>query len=158
MLFIQNISLTQFRNYLQRQFNFSERIVAISGGNGTGKTNLLDAIYYLCFTKSYFSKSDAQSAHGDLQGFRIEGSIIKNDEPNKLVCIFRENGRKEFQLNNDPYKKFSAHIGKFPCVFIAPDDVQLITGGSEERRSFLDAILSQLYPAYLQHLIDYKKI
>ena len=71
-----------------------------------------------------------------LQGFRIEGNIIKNEEPNRLVCIFRENGRKEFQLNNDPYKKFSEHIGKFPCVFIAPDDVQLITEGSEKRRGF----------------------
>src|SRR5205085_5151499 len=65
---------------------------------------------------------------------------------------------KEFQLNNNPYKKFSEHIGKFPCVFIAPDDVQLITEGAEKRRNFFDAILSQLYPAYLQHLIDYKKI
>jgi len=158
MLFVQNISLTQFRNYLLRQFDLSKQIVAISGDNGTGKTNLLDAIYYLCFTKSYFSKSDSQSSHSNLQGFRIEGNILKNDEPNKLVCIFRENGRKEFQVNNDPYKKFSEHIGKFPCVFIAPDDIQLITEGSEKRRSFLDAILSQLYPAYLQHLIDYKKI
>jgi DNA replication and repair protein RecF len=158
MLFIQNISLTQFRNYLLKQFNFSERIVAISGDNGTGKTNLLDAIYYLCFTKSYFSKSDTQSAHSNLQGFRIEGNIIKNEELNRLVCIFRENGRKEFQLNNNPYKKFSEHIGKFPCVFIAPDDVQLITEGSEKRRGFFDAILSQLYPTYVQHLIDYKKV
>src|SRR6476620_12426477 len=99
MLFVRNISLTQFRNYLRRQFNFSKRIIAISGDNGTGKTNLLDAIYYLCFTKSYFSKSDAQSSYSNLQGFRIEGSMSKNDELNKVVCIFRENGRKEFQLN-----------------------------------------------------------
>jgi len=158
MLFVQNISLTQFRNYLHQKFNFSERIVAISGDNGTGKTNLLDAIYYLCFTKSYFSKSDAQSAHNNLQGFRIEGTITGNDDPSKLVCIFRENNRKEFQLNGNPYKKFSEHIGKFPCVFVAPDDVQVITEGSEKRRNFFDAILSQLYPTYLQNLIDYKKI
>jgi len=158
MLFVQNISLTQFRNYLFQQFKFSERIVAISGANGTGKTNLLDAIYYLCFTKSYFVKPDAQSAQTNLSGFRIEGNIVKNDEPNNLVCIFRENNRKEFQFNKTIYKKFSEHIGKFPCVFIAPDDVQLITEGSEKRRNFIDAILSQLYPAYLQHLINYKKV
>ena len=75
-----------------------------------------------------------------------------------LVCILRENNRKEFQLNKESYKKFSDHIGKFPCVFIAPDDVQLITEGSETRRHFLDTLLSQFNHDYLNNLIRYKKI
>jgi DNA replication and repair protein RecF len=119
---------------------------------------LLDAIYYLCFTKSYFSKPDAQSVYTGLQGFRLEGIIENGQAHEKLVCILRENNRKEFHLNDEAYKKFSAHIGKFPCVFIAPDDVQLITLGSENRRNFIDTIIAQLEPGYLQHLIDYKKL
>jgi DNA replication and repair protein RecF len=126
--------------------------------NGTGKTNLLDAIYYLCFTKSYFSKPDIQSVFQNLQGFRIDGTIESKNEKEKIVCILRENNKKEFYLNDIQYKRFSKHIGKFTCVFIAPDDVQLITEGSETRRNFVDAIISQFDPSYLQYLIDYKKI
>lgn len=158
MIHLSSITVTQFRNYLFRQFSFGERIVAICGHNGTGKTNLLDAIYYLCFTRSYFAKPDVQSAYENLKGFRIEGLIENSQSADKLVCILRENNRKEFYLNDIPYKKFSAHLGKFPCVFIAPDDVQLITEGSEMRRNFIDTIISQLNYAYLQHLIDYKKL
>ena len=158
MIQVKDISLTQFRNYLFQNFQFTKRIVGICGKNGSGKTNLLDAFYYLCFTKSYFSKPDAQSVYSDLRGFRLEANVLKNDEENQLVCILRETNRKEFLLNHETYKKFSDHIGKFTCVMIAPDDVELITGGSETRRNFLDTILSQLYPVYLRQLIDYKKI
>ncbi|CAN5808535.1 DNA replication and repair protein RecF [soil metagenome] len=158
MKHLSSISITQFRNYLSKQFSFSERIIAICGQNGTGKTNLLDAIYYLCVTKSYFSKPDAQSVYTGLQGFRLEGLFENEQTTEKLVCILRETNRKEFHLNDEPYKKFSSHIGKFPCVFIAPDDIQLITQGSENRRNFIDTIIAQLEPTYLQHLIDYKKV
>lgn len=155
---VKEVSITQFRNYLFRQFHFNERIVAICGLNGTGKTNLLDIIYYLCFTKSYFPKNDAQSVFPGSQGFRIEGLVETNDSAEKIVCILRETGRKEFYLNDNLYKKFSNHIGKFSCVFIAPDDIKLITEGSEVRRNFIDTIISQFDQNYLQHLIDYKKI
>jgi DNA replication and repair protein RecF len=158
MIFTKDISLTQFRNYLSRRFYFNEKIIGISGTNGSGKTNLLDALYFLCFTKSYFSKPDTQSVHQNSAGYRIEGNIEKNGAVNNLVCILRENNRKEFQLNRESYRKFSDHIGKFPCVFIAPDDVQIITDGSEARRHFLDTLLSQLDHDYLRQLIDYKKI
>jgi DNA replication and repair protein RecF len=132
--------------------------VGISGSNGKGKTNLLDAIYYLCFTKSYFTRSDSQSVEHGQAGFRIEGNFTRNGEPEKVVCILRETGKKEFMLNDQPYERFAQHIGQFPCVIIAPDDVHLITGGSEERRRFMDTILSQLDPIYLQQLIDYNRI
>jgi DNA replication and repair protein RecF len=91
-------------------------------------------------------------------GFRIEGDFILQDKPEKAVCILRENGRKEFMVNGEPYDKFSLHIGRYPCVVIAPDDAQLITGDSRERRSFLDAIISQADPLYLKQLIVYKKV
>jgi DNA replication and repair protein RecF len=124
MLQLQDITLVQFRNYIQQTFVFTEKVVGICGLNGSGKTTLLDAIYYLGFTKSYL----------------------------------RENNKKEFSINGDEYKKFSEHIGKLPCVMIAPDDVALVVGGSEERRKFIDTILSQMDRNYLQDLIDYTKL
>jgi DNA replication and repair protein RecF len=89
---------------------------------------------------------------------RIEGNFIKNDQPEKVVCILRENNKKELQRNGEDYKKFSLHIGEFPAVMIAPDDVEIITGTSEVRRRFLDTLLSQLDSQYLKWLIDYNKI
>ena len=158
LLKLTDISLVQFKNYLQTSFSFNERIVALCGPNGIGKTNLLDAIYYLCFTKSYFSNTDIQNVHSGLNGFRIEGNFQLNDQSEHVVCILRETGRKEFALNDDIYTKVSHHIGKFPCVIIAPDDVAIIAEGGEQRRKFLNALLSQLDNTYLQNLIDYNKV
>jgi len=158
MLRLDNITVFQFKNYLQQRFQFTENVVGICGNNGLGKTNLLDAIYFLCFSKSYFSKSDSASVHRGLQGLRIEGHFTKNEDTEKIVCILRENNKKEMQRNNEEYKRFSAHIGQFPAVMIAPDDVDLITGTSEIRRKFLDTLLSQLNPQYLQSLINYNKV
>jgi DNA replication and repair protein RecF len=157
LLHLKNIALYQFKTYLQSSFSFEERIIGICGNNGVGKTNLLDAIYYLCFTKSYFTKSDAQNVHHGAQGFRIEGKFELDQNDEKVVCILRETGKKEFIWNQEPYEKFSLHIGKLPCVIIAPDDVQIITDGSEERRRFIDALLCQLDANYLQSLMDYNK-
>lgn len=158
MLRLQSISLTQFKNYSNRSFAFGERITGICGNNGVGKTNLLDAIYYLCFTKSYFSRLDGNNVQLGKTGFRLEGHFDLQDKPEKAVCVLRETGKKEFSVNDDVYEKFSHHIGRYPCVVIAPDDAVLITGGSEERRKFIDALLSQLDTEYLQQLITYTKV
>lgn len=158
MLSLRSISLLQFKNYTNRSFDIPERIVGICGSNGAGKTNLLDAIHYLCFTKSYFSRLDINNVQQGKKGFRIEGNFQLWDKAEKAVCILREDGRKEFSLNDQAYDKFSQHIGHYPCVIIAPDDAILVTGGSEERRKFLDALLSQIDPSYLQHLITYIKL
>lgn len=158
MLRIQHISLVQFKNYSNRSFDFPARITGICGNNGAGKTNLLDAIHYLCFTKSYFTRQDAGNVqHGNI-GFRIEGLLELQDKQEKAVCILRETGKKEFLINDTPYDKFSQHIGRYPCVVIAPDDAELITGKSEERRKFMDALLSQLDTEYLQQLITYTRL
>jgi DNA replication and repair protein RecF len=158
LLRLQHISLFQFKNYRQDIFTFDHKITGICGSNGVGKTNLLDAVYYLCFTRSYFSKSDQQSVQKGCSGFRIEGRFHKNGNTEKVTCVLRETGRKEFSLNDEAYPKFSGHIGRFPCVMIAPDDVELITGSSEQRRKYIDTLLSQLNPDYLLLLIDYNKI
>ena len=122
-----------------------------------GKTNLLDAIHYLCFTKSYFTR-DAINIQNGQQGFRVDGEMELTEKKENAVCILRETGKKEFSVNDAGYEKFSEHIGRYPCVIIAPDDIQIITDGSEERRRFLDALLSQIDKIYLQYLINYNKI
>jgi DNA replication and repair protein RecF len=158
MLRLSRISLTQFKNYNNQSFDFNERIIGICGKNGAGKTNLLDAVHYLCFTKSYFSRLDGPNIHHGHTGFRIEGKFTLNEKEEKAVCILRETGKKEFSVNDDAYEKFSQHIGRYPCVVIAPDDAILITGESRERRTFLDALLSQTSKHYLQQLIAYQKV
>jgi len=189
MLQLHHISLTQFKNYAEQQFSFTKKVIGICGNNGIGKTNLLDAIYYLCFTKSYFTIGDGLCVMQGRQGFRISGKLAittnlavvsgdtnhgrsgteknyQHDEPivrgdtNQLVVtsIIRETGKKEFTVNDEPYTRTSKHIGRLPCVIIAPDDVELILGGSEERRRFIDVLLCQLNPGYLQQLIDYNKL
>ena len=133
-------------------------MVGICGRNGRGKTNLLDALHYLCFTKSYFTRNDQLVVQHGEKGFRIEGGFVINGRKERSVCILRETGRKEFSVNDEAYTRFSAHIGRYPLVVVAPDDVQLIIGGSEERRRFIDMILSQLDQEYLKSLIRYNKI
>jgi DNA replication and repair protein RecF len=173
MFFLSKISLTQFKNYQFSTFDFTQRVTGICGLNGKGKTNLLDAAYYCCFTKSYFTKVDGLNAKFDTDGFRIEASMLPPPPPpagggtelsedrkklDEIVCIFRNGGKKEVLLNGVPYTKLSAHIGKFPAVMIAPDDISLITDGSEERRRFMDTVLSQMDAGYLQQLVIYNKV
>lgn len=160
-MFFTKISLTGYKNYDSKTFRFTKRIIGICGLNGKGKTNLLDAINYLCFTKSYFTKSDVLNIHFGGEGFRLEGELKEKSDAGqsqKILCIYRSSLKKEFYLDDVPYEKFSHHIGKFPCVVIAPDDIAMITGGSEERRKFIDTLISQIDTQYLQELIIYSKV
>jgi len=158
MVRLQQLSLIQFRNYVQKEFDFTHRIVGIVGPNGTGKTNVLDAIYYLSFTKSYFNRPDVQNVHHNYHGLRVHGEYEINKLKIPITCVLRENLKKEFYFDHIQYSKLSQHIGKIPCVMIAPDDVQIISGSSEERRRLMDSLLSQMYPPYLTHLISYNKV
>ncbi len=157
LFIINHIKLIQFRNYTTVSYNLQERVVAIVGQNGMGKTNLLDAIYSLGFTKSYFGKTDGMSVQHGMQGFNVTGSFQILDEKKEVSLILRENNKKELMVNKIAIIPFSEHIGKFPIVFIAPDDVELINGGSEARRRLIDTLLSQTDHSYLIHLIRYNK-
>ncbi len=159
MFRIDQLKITGYKNYASGDFYFKDRIIGICGYNGVGKTNLLDALHYLCLTRSYFSRTDALNIHFDHDGFRLEATVTTGeDQPTTVVCIYRPGGKKEILLDGIPYEKFSQHIGKFPCVFIAPDDIALLTGGGEERRKYLDTLISQVDDTYLNKLISYNKL
>lgn len=158
MLTFREIGLYQFKNYQENRFLFNSQVVGICGSNGVGKTSLLDAIHYLGFTRSYFTRLDAHAVRQGQTGFRLEGVLELNGKTEKAACIFRENGKKEMEVNGLAYEKLSQHIGRYPVVVIAPDDASLITGDSKERRTFLDRLLSQLDATYLQQLITYNKV
>lgn len=158
MLSLNKIIITYFKNYDFNSFEFVQNVVGICGLNGKGKTNLLDAVYYCCFTKSYFSSTDALTVNFDKEGFRLEAYFKNQKKEQKVICINRGSNKKELSLNDVPYEKFSKHIGLLPAVMIAPDDIELITGKSENRRRFIDTVLSQVDAAYLQQLIAYNKV
>ncbi len=150
---LTSLVLYQYKNHANSTFDLSRQVHCFWGQNGVGKTNILDAIYYLCFTKSYFSSYDNQVIQDGKKEMFIQGTINED----KIKCLIRESGKKEILLNKIPYEKYSEHIGAYPAVMISPDDTILISGHSDVRRKFLDIILSQLDADYLQHLITYNK-
>ncbi len=156
MAYLNDITLTQFRNYDFRRFSFHKKVVGITGLNGSGKTNLLDGIYYLIFTKSYFQSRETNNVLYGKNGFRIEGNL-KGEEEEHLVIVWRD-GKKTIQSNGAPLEKITRHIGKYAAVMIAPDDISLINGGSELRRKFIDGILSQADNKYFDALLLYQKV
>src|SRR5690606_3286708 len=136
-------------------------VTGITGENGVGKTNLLDAVYYLCFTKSYFQNKEINNVQHGLSGFRIEGTWDNEDNTSEMlshtVCKWKD-GRKVVSENDLEYEKITDHIGKYTAVMIAPDDVTLINDSSEQRRKVMDGLLAQSQPEYLQHLLAYQKV
>lgn len=155
---LDKIILTQFRNYEKATLDFSAHINCFTGLNGMGKTNLLDAIYYLCMTKSNFNQSDKHVVQHNQAFFRLEGQFKRKTKKETIVVKAQMGKKKIVERNEVPYKKMAEHIGLFPIVIIKPEDTLMATGGSEERRKFLDNTLSQLDLDYLKHLIVYTKV
>lgn len=157
MKVLKKITLAQFRNYSSAGFSFPGRITCISGPNGSGKTNLLDAIYYLCYTKSYFSAYQQNSAQNGTDGFRVSGEFDCTGTDEVITCKWQQ-GKKEVSANQVEYEKVTDHIGKYAAVMIAPDDLELVNGGSEERRKWVDSILCQTDKAYMESLVQYQRV
>jgi DNA replication and repair protein RecF len=157
-LFLQQLILTQFKNYSFQKVDFSAKLNCLVGMNGMGKTNLLDAIYYLCMTKSHFTHRDRYVVQQEQEFFRLEGHFQEKDQTEKVVAKVIPNQKKVFEYKDTPYDKLAEHIGRFPVVIIAPDDTSLAREGSEERRRFLDNTLSQLDQEYLAQLLLYNKL
>lgn len=152
---LENISLNHFKNYTGLELAFPKNINCIVGANGSGKTNLLDAIYYLSLTKSAFNPVDTQNIQHGEDYFVVRGSFRVDDRQHVVQCSLQQKQKKVIKLNQKPYEKISEHIGKFPLVLINPHDTDIIRGGAEGRRKFFDSIISQINPAYLANLIHY---
>ena len=152
---LENISLQHFKNYTALELEFPKEINCFVGANGSGKTNLLDAIHYLSLTKSAFNPVDLQNIQHDENYFAIRGSFRVDNRQYLVQCSLRQKHKKVVRLNQKPYEKISEHIGKFPLVLINPHDTDMIRGGGEARRKFFDSVISQVNTPYLANLIRY---
>jgi len=182
-MFLQKISLANFKSYEYENFEFSEQVNCIVGENGTGKTNLLDAIYFLALTKSSISNQDALSINHEEEYMMIEGEFknqtkfhqISKEEleinsnldsktllsgvTSSLITISFQRGQKKAVLRDKKaYERISEHIGRFPVVMLSPNDTDIIRDGSEERRKFFDGVMAQLNTEYLENLLQYNRL
>ncbi len=155
---IQNLSLISFKNYGSLQINLHPKLNCFVGNNGAGKTNLLDAVYYLCMCKSYFHGTDLYSIRNSDEFMVLQGKFSKDEQAEELYCGLKRGKKKQFRRNKKEYTRLSEHIGLFPVVMVTPNDIQLITEGSEERRKYLDGVISQYNPHYLDDLIQYRRV
>lgn len=156
-MFLQNLSIINFKNYTEASLEFSSKINCFAGMNASGKTNLLDAIYYLSFCKSFSNPIDSQNIHHDFDFFVIQGKYKLNGHIDELHCGVKRNQNKVFKRNKKVYERLSDHIGQYPLVLVYPGDVNLLLGGSEERRKFVDGVISQYNKEYLHLLLQYKR-
>ncbi|MEG1762273.1 MAG: DNA replication/repair protein RecF [Bacteroidales bacterium] len=154
-MYLKKLTLTNFKNYSQTELTFSFHVNAFVGNNGMGKTNLLDAIYYLSFCKSYFNTLDNQNIQYDQDFFAIHGSYSLNQGDETISCIQKRGQKKIMRFNKKEYERLSDHIGLLPLIIISPYDQDLIYDGSELRRKFLDSVISQYDKIYLEQLIAY---
>ena len=157
-MYLENINLLNFKNYEELNLSFSKSLNFFTGVNGSGKTNLLDAIYYLSLSKSAFNSNDSQNIKAGADFFMLSGSFIRDSKTSLVQASFAKGQKKVLKINKNPYEKLSEHIGEFPVVLIAPNDTDIIREGSEFRRKFFDGILAQLSHAYLNELIRYNQL
>ncbi|MEP2026954.1 MAG: DNA replication and repair protein RecF [Reichenbachiella sp.] len=156
-MFLQSLSLQYFKNYEKAEVSFCDHFNCLVGINGSGKTNVLDAIHYLSTTKSAFHSLDSQSINHDGQYFVVNGRFSLKGKQQKVHCSLKKNFRKTFKVDESEYERLSEHVGKFPVVMIAPNDDELIRESNETRRKFFDSIISQYDHEYLQSLIKYNQ-
>ena len=157
-MYLKKLTLSNFKNCSEANLMFSPKINCFVGNNGVGKTNLLDAIYYLSFCKSYFNSVDMQNIMHTEPFFAIHGTYQKNGGSEDLLsCLQKRGSKKQFKLNKKEYDRLADHIGHFPLVMISPYDRDLINDGSDVRRKYIDGVISQFDHLYLDDLLNYNK-
>lgn len=159
-MFLQNIRLKNFRNHRDSYFEFGNKANVILGDNGEGKTNLLEAISYISLTKSFYATSDSVVTQIGSEIFEIEANILTdNNIGNKVHIGYNvKTGEKVYSMNKKRMEPFSSVIGKFPLVFLSPDNSSITFGGPAERRKFLDLVISQSNLSYFEDLSEYRKV
>ncbi len=157
-MILRDLQIVNYKNYEDVHIEFHHKFNVITGLNGQGKTNLIDAIYYLGLTRSFFFNVDTHNYRHGIDFFRLVGTFEIADKKEKIVAKVKKRTAKVFERNSKKYEKLVDHIGFAPIVMIAPKDQSLISEGSEERRKLIDSTISQLDAAYLRHLIEYKYV
>ena len=165
-MFLRELNILNYKNIREASLHFSDKLNCFIGLNGQGKSNILDAIYYLSFTKSAYNTIDSQNiTHGEelamLQGLysmRNAQCAMHNDNDNEEVvisCGIKRGQKKQFRRGKKDYKRLIDHIGLIPLVMVSPQDSELVSEGSDERRRFMDGVISQYNRLYLEHLTQY---
>ena len=157
-MFLKQLTLTHYKNIEASRFDFQAPINCFIGNNGVGKSNILDSIYHLAFTKSYFNPSGVQNIQFGKEFFLIEGKFNKDGKEEKINCSLKKGQKKTVKRNGKVYNKIAEHIGLIPLVIISPADRNLIIEGSSTRRKFIDGVIGQTDNIYLKNLSDYNKI
>ncbi len=157
-LSIEEITLTNFKNYANASFRLGDHFNLIYGLNGTGKTNLLDGIYYLAVGKSYFSPFDQKVVKYGESYFRLEGKVGKNSSRHEIVVKVKPGALKEISIDGSSLDKISDHLGFTPLVISAPKDIDLVLGHGQSRRRYIDHLLCQIDTGYLKALLMYNQL
>lgn len=156
-MYLKRLELLNYKNISQLELDFSKGINCFIGNNGVGKTNILDSIFYLSSCKSYFSLPDSQNIKHEEKYMMLKGSFEKQGSREEIYCGIKQGQKKKFKRNNEEYKKFSEHIGLLPVVMVSPSDNVLIDGSGEDRRRFMDGVISLWDKEYLNNLIKYNR-
>lgn len=156
-MYLKKLILTNFKNYELGELEFSPKINCFVGNNGVGKTNILDAIHYLSLTKSFFNSIDSISIKHGEDYFIVQGTFSRDEEEDNIYCAFQKQKQKLLKRNGKEYQKLSDHVGRYPVVMISPADSALVTEGSEDRRKFMNKIVSQYNTEYLDSVLRYSK-
>ena len=157
-MYLRDLSLLNFKNYESAEISFDEKVNCLVGINGSGKTNLLDAIYYLAFSKSFFNPSDSQNILPNESFFSLQGLFVSEGaKDQKVQCSLKKGHKKVLKCNSKNYERYADHIGQIPLVMVSPIDILLIIEGSELRRKWIDGIISQFDKSFLERLIGYNK-
>lgn len=156
-MILQKLSIINYKNISEATLELSPKINCFIGQNGVGKTNVLDAIYYLSFCHSANNPIDSQVIRHGEDFFMMEGKYDWAVEPILISCAMKRGSKKHFKRNKKEYKRLSEHIGLIPIVMVSPSDTLLIEGGSEERRRLMDMVISQYDPNYIEALNRYNK-
>ncbi len=154
---LRKLIILNFKNYEEASLEFDSKINCFVGNNGIGKTNILDAIYYLSLCKSFFSGTDHQNLKHNQEFFVIQGEYLRQEQPENIYCGVKIGQRKVFRRNGKEYERLSNHLGLIPVVMISPSDSSLILEGSEVRRKFIDVVLSQFDNQYLEYILRYNR-
>ena len=156
---LEKIVISDFRNIQLQELEFSPNINCISGNNGEGKTNLLDAIYYLSMTKSAFASSDKFNFRHGTEEFSIAGNYrMENGLSSRFALKMTSKGEKKVRRDDKPYPKVSSHVGVLPIVMVSPSDISMVSDSGEERRRFVNAVLSQMDREYMSAMQQYNRL